>query len=345
MGLAALIPWLLIASGLMSRPDTGGLIRAEQEKQAALDQLAVARSDKEAAARSLEQAQEEVRRLRERLDQAAVEMANQTEAGEAREAELQQALAAQQELAESRLAMLKKSEGETAETKLTEKSDEPIEFQQTLVNSIGIELTFIRPGRFKIGHATETPHDVTLTKPFYMGIHEVTNAQWKAVMGSVKSKWKNADHPAEQVSWDDANEFCRRLSALPEEEQAGRVYRLPTEAEWEYACRAGTATMFYFGNDGSQLTAYGWCDGNSQGHTHPVGEKQSNGLGLYDMHGNVWEWCTDWYSVYREEATTDPQGPSSGPGRVLRGGASATTQGTACPRVASGTCRLPRSPT
>ncbi|MFM8771882.1 MAG: bifunctional serine/threonine-protein kinase/formylglycine-generating enzyme family protein, partial [Candidatus Kapaibacterium sp.] len=191
-------------------------------------------------------------------------------------------------------------------------------------NSIGIELKLLPAGTFTMGQAggdsDETPHRVTLTQPFYIGVYEVTNAQWKRVMGSVPSNWKDDDRPVEQVSWDDAVEFCKKLSELPEERRAGRVYRLPTEAEWEYACRAGSTTQYSFGDDESQLGEHGWFEDNSGGQTHPVGQKRPNDWGLYDMHGNVWEWCSDWYGDYPKGAVTDPQGPASASGRVARGG-------------------------
>jgi formylglycine-generating enzyme required for sulfatase activity/serine/threonine protein kinase len=337
MGLAALIPWLLIASGFTSLRDADGLIQAVQDKQTVLQQLAVSSAGEEATAQSLKQTQEEVRRLREQLEQAAIDMAEQIETSKAREAELQQALAAQQELAESRLAMLKKSEGETAEPKPTETSDEPIDLQETLVNSIGIELKLIPAGAFTMGQAgddsdetphevtlTHKPHKVTLTKPIYMGVHEVTNAQWEQVMGGVPSSRKDANLPVENVNWDEVHEFCQRLSALPDEKQAGRVYRLPTEAEWEYACRAGTTTQWSFGDDDSMLGEYAWFRGNSSRVTHPVGTKKPNAWGLFDMHGNVWEWCSDGYSNgysnFKKSAVHDPREPSRGPGRVIRGG-------------------------
>ena len=347
MGLAALIPWLLIASGFTSRRDADALIQAVQDKQTVLQQLAVSSAGEEATAQSLKQAQEEVRRLREQLEQAAIDMAEQIETSKAREAELQQALAAQQELAESRLAMLKKVEGETAEPKPTETSDEPIDLQETLVNSIGIELKLIPAGAFTMGQAgddsDETPHEVTLTKPFYMGVYEVTNAQWQRVMGSVPRNREDGDDlPVANVSWDDANEFCRRLSALAEEKQAGRVYRLPTEAEWEYACRAGTRTQWSFGDDESRLGDYAWFHGNSSRKTHPVGTRKPNAWGLFDMHGNVWEWCSDWYGEYEKSAVHDPQGSSGGSSRVIRGGGWNITAGDC--RSANRNGYVPSSP-
>jgi formylglycine-generating enzyme required for sulfatase activity len=191
-------------------------------------------------------------------------------------------------------------------------------------NSVGMSLKLLPAGSFTMGDAAgssdEKPHRVTLTRPFYMGVHEVTNAQWKRVVGSVPSNWKDGDQPVENVSWEEAVEFCRKLSDMPEERTAGRVYRLPTEAEWEYACRAGTTTQYSFGDDETRLGDYGWFDGNSGSKTHAVGQKMPNAWGLYDMHGNVWEWCSDWYGAYSDGAVTNPQGLSSGSDRVRRGG-------------------------
>lgn len=195
---------------------------------------------------------------------------------------------------------------------------------EVLENSIGMKLTLLPAGTFMMGqpgdNTYETPHEVTLTKPFYMGVHEVTNAQWKRVMAGVPSKWKDDDRPVEKLNWMQAVDFCAKLSALPEERKAGRVYRLPTEAEWEYACRAGTNTKYSFGDDESRLGEYGWYDGNADSQSHPVGQKKANAWGLYDMHGNVWEWCSDLYAVYPEGAATDPKGPEKGSDRAFRGG-------------------------
>jgi formylglycine-generating enzyme required for sulfatase activity len=181
-------------------------------------------------------------------------------------------------------------------------------------NSIGIELKVISAGTFTRGKAgvqsNKTQQQVTLTKSFYIGVHEVTNAQWKRVMGNVPSNWKNNDRPVEHVSWHDAVEFCKKLSLMPDERNAGRVYRLPIEAEWEHACRAGTATKYSFGDDESQLGDYAWYRSNSGEQTHPVGQKKPNAWGLFDMRGNVNEWCSDWFHNYGSGAVTAPQGPS-----------------------------------
>jgi formylglycine-generating enzyme required for sulfatase activity len=138
-------------------------------------------------------------------------------------------------------------------------------------------------------------------------------------MGKNPSKFKGKQNPVEMVSWNDAVEFCRKLSDLPAEKSAGHVYRLPTEAEWEYACRAGTKTKYSFGDSEAELGEFGWYGKNSSGAT-VVGGKKPNSWGLYDMHGNVNEWCQDWYGSYPSGAVTDPTGPSSGSRRVTRGG-------------------------
>ena len=182
-----------------------------------------------------------------------------------------------------------------------------------LGGAVTLKLVLIRPGRFMMGETER--HEVTLTKPFYMGATEVTQAQYEAVMGVNPSFNKGATNPVEMVVWDDAAEFCKKLSA-----KTRQAVRLPTEAEWEYACRAGTDTAFSFGDDESASGDYAWHKGNSGGTTHPVGQKKPNPWGLSDMHGNVWQWCADWYGDYPGGAATDPQGPASGTARVLRGG-------------------------
>ena len=192
-----------------------------------------------------------------------------------------------------------------------------------LVNRIGIVLVPIPAGEFTMGSDSTTiyqEHPVKITKPFHLGAFEVTQEQYEKVTGKNPSYFKGPNNPVELVSWKDAVEFCRRLSELPEEKAAGHVYRLPTEAEWEYACRAGTTTRFSFGDDESQLGQYAWFWENSRGKTHPVGEKKPNAWGLYDMHGNVFEWCQDGFGVYPSEPVTDPTGAITGSDRVVRGG-------------------------
>ena len=194
-----------------------------------------------------------------------------------------------------------------------------------ITNSIGMKFVVIPAGTFSMGSANgdydERPvHQVTISKPFYLSAYEVTNADGIAVKRFVSSKWKGDTLPIESVTWEEAEAFCSSLSALPAERAAGRVYRLPTEAEWEYACRAGTTTAYSFGDDESLLGDFAWFGANAGGSTHPVGQKKPNGWGLYDMQGNVWEWCSDRYGDYAAAAATDPQGPAQGSYRVLRGG-------------------------
>jgi len=195
-------------------------------------------------------------------------------------------------------------------------------------DSIGMKLRLIPAGEFMMGSPAtesdreddETQHRVSITKPFYLGVTEVTQEQYQTVMGTNPSQFKGPQNPVERVNWADAVEFCRKLSAMPAEKTAGYEYRLPTEAEWEYACRSGTTTAYGFGDDASGLGDYGWFRGNSDSSTHPVGEKKPNAWDLYDMHGNVWEWCQDWYGDYPSGSATDPTGATSGSLRVFRGG-------------------------
>ena len=205
--------------------------------------------------------------------------------------------------------------------KQSDDQDEKATSQKTpdIKNSIGMKFKPIPAGTFTMGEG-DTAHQVTLTKPFEMGVHEVTQEQYEKVMGKNPSEFKGAKNPVEMVSWNDAVEFCRKLSELPAEKAAGHVYRLPTEAEWEYACRAGTTTKFSFGDDKSELGEYAWYADNSGKKPHPVGEKKPNAWGLYDMHGNVWEWCQDYRGELPSGSATDPTGPASGSWRVRRGG-------------------------
>lgn len=202
-------------------------------------------------------------------------------------------------------------------------------------NSIGMSFQQIAPGSFVMGNPaakstlflSETPHKTTITKSFYIGCYQVTQAQFQKVMGENPSWFRSgaetpdtSNHPVESVSWYQAYAFCLFLSALPEEQQAGRTYRLPTEAEWEYACRAESSAEYCFGDDPSTLNRYAWHGQNSPARTSPVGTKLPNAWGLYDMHGNVLEWCADWYGPYPQTACSDPSGPTQGYGRVFRGG-------------------------
>ena len=196
--------------------------------------------------------------------------------------------------------------------------------QMSVIEENGIVLVLIPPGNFMMGArddeqmrgSDERPrHSVTITKPFYLGKYEITQAQYEAVMGENPSRFKGLDLPVENVTWFEAAEFCMRLS-----DNTGHSYRLPTEAEWEYACRAGTTSNFYWGSemDGS----YAWHVINSSGRTHRVGQKLPNPWGLFDICGNAEEWCGDWHSsdYGGDEHLSDPTGPSDGQWRVRRGG-------------------------
>jgi formylglycine-generating enzyme required for sulfatase activity len=227
-------------------------------------------------------------------------------------------------------------------------------------NSIGMKLVYIPAGSFMMSSshsaaqlareydvdeswfAAEFPqHQVRISEGFWMGQTEVTQGQYKSVMNA--QPWsgkpvaqKSANNPAVWVTWEDAAVFCRKLS-----QQEGKTYRLPTEAEWEYACRAGTTTRFSFGDSDSALGDYAWFSGREllistrgdpgkmgQEYAHPVGQKKPNPWGLYDMHGNVWEWCSDWYDedYYSNSPSVDPKGPPIGIHRSLRGGSWASLE-------------------
>jgi formylglycine-generating enzyme required for sulfatase activity/serine/threonine protein kinase len=227
-----------------------------------------------------------------------------------------------------------------------------------LVNSVGMMLAPIPPGKFLMGSPDDDPgrrdhegpqHEVVLTRPFYIGVHDVTVGQFRAFVkesgyqteaeasgeGAVvftdsyeakldpKANWaapgfeQTDDHPAVCVSWNDARAFCDWLS-----KKEGKTYALPTEAQWEYACRAGSKTKFYFGDDEQELGQYAWYDANAERKTHPVGQLRANAWGLFDMHGNVWQWTADWFAAdyYQKSPREDPPGPATGSTRALRGG-------------------------
>jgi formylglycine-generating enzyme required for sulfatase activity len=205
-----------------------------------------------------------------------------------------------------------------------------------VVNFFGtenIELVWCPPGSFLMGSpsnetgrfANEVQHTVALTKGFWIGKYEVTQGQWERMMGNNPSYFKGARNPVERVSWNDCQDFISILNTLTEGQvsrscftedtpRAG-LFRLPMEGEWEYACRAGTTGMY-----AGALDEMGWYNQNSGSTTHPVGQKSANSWGLYDMHGNVLEWCQDWYGDYPTGIVTDPTGPCSGSFRVYRGG-------------------------
>jgi len=212
-----------------------------------------------------------------------------------------------------------------------------------LITSPGYAADFakIPRGSFQMGSPNseanrsdgETLHQVTISHDFEMAVTDTTQLQWFLVMGNNPSYFKSQQYcqsdyiskngtdlcpnnPVEQVSWDDAQAFIAKLNKGND----GYTYRLPTEAEWEYAARAGTQTAYYFGDDATQLDANGWYYNNSGKQTHAVGGKTANAFGLYDMAGNVFEWMQDWYGPYSDSSVTDPTGASSGSFRVVRGG-------------------------
>jgi formylglycine-generating enzyme required for sulfatase activity len=170
--------------------------------------------------------------------------------------------------------------------------------------------------RYNSGSDAEKPaQDVRLTRPFYIGIYEVTQEQYQQVMGVNPSRFKGARLPVEMVSRNDAQKFCRKVS-----EKTESIVRLPTAAEWEYVCRAGSQSTYGVGDGETVLGHSAWYKANSGGATHPVGQKAPNAWGVYDMLGNVWEWCQGYYEVYREGTAVDPKGPTDGSAVVLRGG-------------------------
>jgi formylglycine-generating enzyme required for sulfatase activity len=218
-----------------------------------------------------------------------------------------------------------------------------------VTNSIGMQFVLIPPGEFEMGTTegdvakllaearvenlpdryiqrlpAEAPkHRVRITKPFYLGLCEVRQAEYARVMGTNPSKFKgDPTCPVDMVSWDEASAFCHKLAELRQEQASRAEYRLPTEAEWEYACRVGTTTTWYSVDDEAALKDSGWYRANSGGKPHPVGQKTPNAWGLYDMHGNVWEWCQDWRvnGYYASSPMDDPAGAPGGSHRVFRGG-------------------------
>jgi len=190
----------------------------------------------------------------------------------------------------------------------------------------GMEFVFVKGGCYDMGdtfgdgESDEKPvHNVCISD-FYMGKYEVTQVQWKSIMGSNPSSFSSCGDtcPVETVSWNDIQGFIQKLNS-----KTGKTYRLPTEAEWEYATRSGGKKEKYAGTSSdSDLDSYAWYNSNSNDETHPVGQKKPNGLGIYDMSGNVYEWCQDWFnpSYYRQKTRDNPQGPSSESKRVFRGG-------------------------
>ena len=199
-----------------------------------------------------------------------------------------------------------------------------IKVETFYVNGLSFEMVYVEGGSFDMGATyeqvdnaldNEKPvHRVTLSG-YYIGMYEVTQELWEAVMGSNPSYHAASQYPVESVSWNDCKEFVSRLSSL-----TGMIFRLPTEAEWEYAARGGNKSLHYKYSGSDNIDDVAWYWDNSGKKTHAVGTKSPNELGIYDMSGNVWEWCSDRYGDYSAGAQTNPQGPSAGSDRVLRGG-------------------------
>ena len=221
----------------------------------------------------------------------------------------------------------------TSSASVTENAKNPVIGEEWTVLGLSLEMKWIPVGSFKMGspnHEVDRDEDegvlreVTITHGFWLGVTEVTQGQWKAIMGSTPSHFPFSDRrPVEMVAWSDAMRFCEKLnsehgSRLPE----GYRFTLPTEAEWEYACRAGTTTRFFCGDDHDELVLhdYAWYHQEGGASTKTVATKEPNPWGLFDMHGNVYEWVFDWYGMYPVGNSTDPQGPTSGSVRIARGG-------------------------
>ena len=192
------------------------------------------------------------------------------------------------------------------------------------IGNVRFEMVRVEGGIFTMGATAEQgsdadsdekpTHQVTLSS-YSIGKTEVTQALWEAVMGSNPSYFKGSNLPVEQVSWEDCKTFIRKLNAL-----TGKNFRLPTEAEWEFAARGGNNSRGYKYSGSNTLSNVAWYDDNSSSKTHPVATKAPNELGIYDMSGNVWEWCSDWFNIYSSTAQTNPTGPDSGSNRITRGG-------------------------
>ena len=193
------------------------------------------------------------------------------------------------------------------------------------VGNVSLEMIKVEAGTFIMGctseqggdcNSDESPcHRVTISSDFYIGKYEVTQDLWEEVMGTNPSEYKGSDRPVERVSWNDCMAFCDELRRM-----TGKHFRLPTEAEWEYAARGGNKTTNAKYSGSASVDKVAWYGGNSVNQTHPVGKLRANELGIYDMSGNVWEWCSDWCGSYGSGSQTDPYGASSGQSRVLRGG-------------------------
>jgi formylglycine-generating enzyme required for sulfatase activity len=216
------------------------------------------------------------------------------------------------------------------------KSSDPENSVASIIASVPSDMILIPAGTYTMGDSEEIdapPHEVELSS-FYMDTYLVTQEQYEKVMNENPSRWKREKNPVEQVRWSDAARYCNKRSELEGLEPCYNLetwecdfttngYRLPTEAEWEYACRAGTTTAYFFGDRPTKLGDFCWYERNAKGRPQAVGRKKPNPWGLYDISGNVWEWCNDFYQVdyYQQSPKTDPRGPMEGKSKVVRGGA------------------------
>ena len=225
--------------------------------------------------------------------------------------------------------------------------NETVLTKDEIIQNLIDNMVSVEGGTFTMGATSEQGSDandndneksaqkVTLSS-FSIGKYEVTQEEWEAVMGKNPSEFKGAKRPVENVSWDDCQEFIRKLNQL-----TGKQFRLPTEAEWEFAARGGNRSSGFIYSGSDNLGSVAWYSDNSNSETHPVGQKQANELGLYDMSGNVYEWCQDWYGDYSSSSQTNPKGPSSGSDRVNRGGSWGDDAGGCLCRVSSRICCAP----
>ena len=318
--------------------------KAREEKRAAAEQAKaelLAKAEAEAEKRKQAEAERESARLLEKTE-AEAEKRKQEEARQAKANKIAELLAeakANDSKANIRVAWLAlenllRLEPSHSEALALRTKIESYYWGDVITNSIGMKLVCIPAGEFMMGSppneshrdSDEGPqHLVRIGKNFWMGQYEVTRGQYEKIMGKNPSNFKGGNNSVIEANRHNAETICKKLS-----QREGISYRLPTEAEWEYACRAGTSTAYSFGDSSNNLGSYAWCISNSSRTTHPAGQKHPNRIGLCDMHGNVWEWCLDWYSptYYQTSPSVDPPGPLSGVTRVIRGGSYNSTPET-----------------
>ena len=302
-------------------------VQGVQEARSALDTLRQGMDDRLAALQSqLEPAvagqESEARRLGQ-LEEQVFSAVTRQQAATQRVTELaEQVESVTQGLEEARSELGAVREELAALAAASPAPEPTVEPSETWTNDLQMTFVLIPAGSFEMGSESgdddERPvRSLHIDKPYYISQFEVTQAQWFSIMESDPSKFSDDDNrPVENVSWEDAQAFINKLNAT----EPGATYRLPTEAEWEYAARAGSTTAYAFGDDAADLDAYAWYVDNASNTTHPVGEKQANAWGTHAMHGGVWEWVHDRYGPYPSDAASDSPDPPPGPRRVIRGG-------------------------